>query len=93
MLGSHPRPGSEHPDFRLEIFGTWREPALPVEFMAGFRHRQEGQWRLVRPITRYEVSIGNTTVYVPDRDELRHMIESFGRPKDRERARLLDSIG
>lgn len=77
--------GAAHPDFRSDIFGTWRGSALPVEFMAGFCHRQAGEWIEIRPATRIAVQ----DVFVPEREELRVMIKAFGRPKDVERARLL----
>lgn len=88
-IGIEPRPGSEHADFQSSIFGTWNGTSLPVEFMAGFRHRREGTWRPVLPATRHAIEVGGTTVFVPDRVELRYLLSTFGRPKDIERSRRL----
>jgi hypothetical protein len=84
-LGLHLARGADHPKFRSDLFGTWLANPLPVEFMAGFRHWRAGSWVAVEPRTRISVQ----DVFVPSRDELRAMIEAFGRPKDMERARLL----
>lgn len=88
-LGVDPMRGSDHPAFRSEVFGTWRAHPLPVEFMAGFRHRRGADWVPVAPRTREAVHLGSAALHVPSRDELLEIIVSFGRPKDRVRARLL----
>lgn len=88
-LGIELRHGETHPHFRSEIFGIWREAALPVEFMAGFYHRQETQWLSVQPQTRKRIKIQHSNIYIPRRQELQLLLERFGRPKDIERARLL----
>lgn len=92
-LGLTAAPGGAHPDFRSEIFAIWRAPPLKVEFMAGFAHCRDGVWRPVWPATRQAVTVLDGVVYVPERDELRRLVESFGRPKDYERARLLQMSG
>lgn len=91
-IGVQIRPGSDHADFRSEIFGTWLAHPLPVEFMAGFCHRRGGEWRAIHPITRQQVLVGNATLYLPAREELRAIIDSFGRPKDQERVWTLDAV-
>lgn len=90
-IGIPPRCGAEHPDFRSTLFGTWLDPPLAVEFMAGFHHRRETQWFAVQPATRRPVPIAQSVVYIPERDELREMLMAFGRAKDLERAALLDA--
>jgi hypothetical protein len=92
-LGLAVRPGPEHPRFRSEVLGTWRGPPLPVDFLAGFSVHAAERWRAIAPATREAIDIGGATVYVPARDELRRIIECFGRPKDLERARLLAGLG
>ena len=82
-------PGSPHPDFRSSMFGTWDGAPLPVEFMAGFRHRSGSGWAEVEPATRSPVDIDGVTVFIPNRSELRRLLEAFGRPKDLDRARIL----
>ena len=84
--------GSDHPNFKSAAFGTWQKPPIPVDFMAGFHVRDGDRWLPVQPATRQRVDIDGTIVYVPERDELRRIIESFGRPKDFQRARLLAAL-
>ncbi|KRE23874.1 hypothetical protein ASE66_00965 [Bosea sp. Root483D1] len=88
-LGIEPHRGPPNPLFRSTVLAKWPEPPVPVDLMAGFEHRVGDSWRAVQPATRQAITIGATTVYVPERDELRRIIKSFGRPKDFERARLL----
>ena len=92
-IGIEPRRGSDHPDFRSEVFGTWHANPLPVEFMAGFHHRRDGHWHPVEPTTRLSVPILHATLFIPSREELRQTIASFGRPKDLLRARMLGGPG
>jgi hypothetical protein len=88
-IGVAPSPGSAHADFSSTIFGTWRGVALPVEFMADFCHRSGTGWVPVQPLTRQRIDVDGVALFVPDRAELRHLLESFGRPKDIARARAL----
>ncbi|CAN7543902.1 hypothetical protein [Bosea sp. LjRoot237] len=88
-LGIEPYRGPPNPLFRSKILAKWLAPPVPVDLMAGFEHRVGGSWHLVQLTTRQAIAIGAATVYVPEQDELRRIIESFGRPKDLERARLL----
>ena len=92
-IGVEVRQGSAHPDFRSSVFGTWIDPPLPVEFMAGFHHRSASDWHRVAPSTRQPIDIEGSTVFVPEKAELKRMLEAFGRPKDIERARLLRASG
>lgn len=89
-IGITPENKPPHPVFRSEIFGTWEEPPIPVEFMAGFYRFADAGWQPVMPATRVAVLVGEAVVYVPERAELRQMLVDFGRPKDFERVRLLD---
>lgn len=89
MLGIEPYRGSPNPLFRSQVLAKWPAPPLPVDLMAGFEHRVGDAWHPVWPTTRQAITIGTATVYVPERNELRRIIEGFGRPKDLERARLL----
>ncbi|HCB75014.1 MAG TPA: hypothetical protein DEP91_02395 [Sphingomonas bacterium] len=92
MIGLAPVAGTAHPDFRSAVFGRWLGSALPVEFMAGFRHRTADGWRLVRPDTRQCILIDSTTVYVPGKAELHDLLVAFGRPKDVKRAQQLAAV-
>lgn len=85
-------PGAPHPDFRSEVFGTWRNGGLPVELMAGFRFRQGADWQVAAPATRCTVAVADTHVFVPERAELLGLLRSLGRPKDLARARMLEML-
>jgi hypothetical protein len=85
-------PDTEHPQFRSIVFGTWLDPPLPVEVFAGFTLANSGGWHPVALQTRESVSIQGRTLYVPSIDELHDLLLTFGRPKDLERVRLLESI-
>lgn len=88
-LGVEPAAGAAHRDFRSGLFGTWHGTVLPVEFMADFAYRSPTGWMPVEPVTRQRIDIAGTTLFVPDRAELRHLFQAFGRPKDLARARAL----
>jgi hypothetical protein len=88
-VGAPSDPGRDHPQFRSAVFGTWREPPLPVEIFADFRIRGADGWRRIRLESREAVSVAGRTVFVPSSAELHALLLSFGRPKDVERARLL----
>jgi hypothetical protein len=92
-LGIERAAPSDHPRFRSEIFGQWTKSALIVEFMANFKLCEpDGVWRLVRPTTRRQMTVGDTMVYVPELLELRDMFRKFGRAKDRVRIELLNQL-
>jgi hypothetical protein len=91
VLGIESYRGPPNPLFRSEILAKWPAPPVPVDLMAGFEHRVGDAWHRVQPKTRKPVTLGAATVYIPERDELRRIIEGFGRPKDLERARLLSA--
>jgi hypothetical protein len=57
--------------------------------MAGFAVRAGDAWRKVIPATRQVVRVGSIALPVPEREELRAIVESFGRAKDLQRADLL----
>jgi hypothetical protein len=91
-LGLELRRGSDHPDFRSDIFGTWTGQPLDIEFMAGFCHRSGDRWSPIQPKTREAIVLGDLAVFVPSRVELLQILRSFGRPKDMERAARLEAV-
>lgn len=91
-LGLAVTPSTGHPAFRSSIFATWTKSALPVEFMAGFRHHAAAGWRPVHPRTRERIAISSTCVFVPSRHELQQILRAFGRPKDLRRAKQLAAL-
>jgi hypothetical protein len=89
-LGVSSIPDTGHPQFRSKIFGTWREPPLPVEIFADFSLRAAKGWRSIRLETRERIEVAGRALFVPSKEELRSLLLSFGRAKDLERASLLD---
>jgi hypothetical protein len=78
-------PGEPGGRFRSDIFGRWRAGAYSVDVMGGFRF----DGRELVPRTRVE----RGGLFVPAVEELIAMCETFGRPKDAERAaRLRDFL-
>ena len=75
--------------FKSRVFGSWSDPPIPVEVFGGFSLAADDLWREVSLITRETVRVGGGEVFVPSADELVRLLESFGRSKDLERARLL----
>jgi hypothetical protein len=91
-LGLPLAPGAPSERFRSAVFATWTEPPLDVEILAGFRARVGEGWQEVRPRTRQPAALPFGTVYMPDVPELIGLCRMFGRPKDRERERLLRAL-
>jgi len=87
-VGGSRRPTNSDPLFRSSVFGIWREPPIPVEVFGGFRLAVASGWRDVSLSTRQAVPIGGRQLFVPSADELVRLLQSFGRAKDLERARL-----
>ena len=87
--GVEPRRGTGDERFRSMVFGTWSKPPIPVEAFGGFELCAGGVWRAVALDTREAVTVGGAQVFVPSREELVRLLQSFGRAKDLERARLL----
>ena len=88
-LGLPVRPGAADPRFRSDLFATWRANSLPVEFMAGFALQEAGRFRRIQLLTREVAEVGGHVCYFPGRDELKRLLERFGRPKDLAHAALL----
>lgn len=89
VLGLPVAEGPPHDRFASQVFASWHGAPLPVEFMAGLRQRVEGEWQGVLPKSRVEVAGEGWRVFVPDRDELKAILRSFGRPKDLRRLAAL----
>lgn len=90
-VGNDPVQGRPDALFRSALFGTWDGAPLPIEIMSGLEVAGAAGWRLVQPESRVAVEVDDITLYLPSRPELVAILESFGRPKDLERARLLRS--
>jgi hypothetical protein len=70
-------------------FARFRFPGLPVEVMGGLELCGERGWELVRVDRIVTLDAGGLTVPVPAVAEQIRVLESFGRPKDLQRAALL----
>lgn len=88
-VGESPRIGKPNDHFQSLVFGVWSVPPIPVEVMGGFSVATPDGWRDVSLATREAVTVAGRTVYVPSADELVRLLRSFGRPKDLDRAALL----
>ena len=88
-LGVVPAPPGGTPLFRSTLFARWTAPPLAVEIMAGFAVRTADGWQAVHPATRLEKQVDGRRLFVPSADELIAHCRLFGRPKDEERAALM----
>jgi hypothetical protein len=77
--------------FRSAIYGR-RPGELVIEVMAGLEVRTAAGWTAVRPRTRRAVLWEGRPLYVPETAELIEICRLFGRPKDLERARALETL-
>lgn len=91
-LGVEATAGGGDDLFRSTTFGVWRAQPLAVEIMAGFSLKQGAAWRAVEPATREAVELDGRQLFVPARPELIGILRAFGRPKDLQRALLLEAI-
>lgn len=89
LWGVVPLPPKGDPLFRSEVYFHSAHLPTPVDVMAGFHVRTAAGWRPVRPRTRVARRCGEAVLYTPCGEELLQILDLFGRPKDRERARVL----
>lgn len=92
LWGATPDPPGEHPLFRSSVHFGHRLAGAAVDIMADLEVNGPDGWVMLRPKTRMERDIGVTSLPVPDRDELIEILRLFGRPKDLERAALLQTV-
>ncbi len=78
--------------FRSRFFTQWREPAIPVEFMAELEVKTAHGWRAISPETRQTKTLAGAEVFVPSAQELFDIGVLFGRSKDQVRAEKLARI-
>ena len=91
-LGLPVAPGRPDDRFASQVFASWRGAPLAVEFMAGLSQRVGGEWQSVLPKSRVEFAGQGWRAFVPDRDELKAILRSFGRPKDLRRLAALEAL-
>lgn len=91
-IGLTPAPPDDSDRFRSARFARWTLPPLPVEIMAGFQVHTPDGWHSVLPATRHPVPLDGRVLFVPSADELIAHCRLFGRPKDEQRATILQRL-
>lgn len=91
-LGLEPALPGGTAQFRSALFARWLTPPLPVEIMAGFQVHTPDGWRPVLPATRHAVRLDGRVLFVPSADELIAHCRLFARPKDEQRATILQRL-
>lgn len=91
-LGIAPEPPGGTPLFRSALFARWTDPPVPVEIMAGFQVHTPQGWHSVRPATRIAHMLGGRALFIPSAEEVLDHCRLFDRPKDRERAALMQRL-
>lgn len=92
-LGVGPVALPPDPRFRSRVFARCMRWPLTVEVMAGFAVASGGGWQPVAPRWRVRITVGGEALWVPGRAELLAMLQTFDRPKDRQRAAALGQTG
>lgn len=64
---------------------------IEFDFMADFSVNSGGEWVAVAPKPTYRIQFGDYPILLPSREELRRVLKLFGRPKDIERLKLLET--
>ena len=78
--------------FRSRVFGQILTTPVPIDIMAEMDVRSGGDWSPVRFDTRMPVSVGDGLVFTPSITEQIAVARLFGRPKDLQRAELLEKL-
>lgn len=81
------------PFFRSEPFAQILRPGLlPIDLAGDMHLFENGNWSPVRPATRIAVAVGSTRVFIPSLSDQLNILRRFGRPKDIERAAMIEAI-
>jgi len=70
-------------------FARFRFPGTPVEVMGGLELHTEAGWQMVQPQQMMLAGVNGLAVPIPTSAEQIRLLESFGRPKDYQRAAQL----
>jgi len=73
-------------------FARFRFPGAPVEVMGALELHADDRWQPVLPGKLVLVGVNGLAVPVPSVEEQIRLCESFGRPKDLQRAALLKQL-
>ncbi|KZC18893.1 hypothetical protein RHOFW104R3_34105 [Rhodanobacter denitrificans] len=74
-------------------FARFRFPGAPVEVMGALELHADDRWRPVLPGKLVLAGVNGLAVPVPSVEDQIRLCESFGRPKDLQRAALLKQLG
>ena len=78
--------------FRSQVFGQILTTPVPIDVMAGMDVRAGGDWVPVTFETRMPIPLEDYTVFTPSLNEQIATCHLFGRPKDLQRAELLEAL-
>jgi len=78
--------------FRSQVFGQILTTPVPLDVMAGMDVRAGGDWVPVTFSTRVPIVLEDFTVFTPSIAEQIETCRLFGRPKDLQRAEMLESL-
>lgn len=78
--------------FRSQVFGQILTTPVPLDIMAAMDVRAGGEWTPVSFSTRIPVAVEDFTVFTPSITEQIETCRLFGRPKDLQRAQMLERL-
>lgn len=78
--------------FRSQVFGQILTTPVPLDVMAAMDVRAGGEWTPVSFSTRIPVAVEDFTVFTPSITEQIETCRLFGRPKDLQRAQMLERL-
>lgn len=76
--------------FKSDYFLQLNLGEIPVEVMSGYQIYEGGSWRAVAPASRLAVTVGEATVFIPNRADQIDLLKRLGRPKDLDRLQHFD---
>jgi hypothetical protein len=91
--GFAPMPSAPSPTFRSAHYARHHATPVPIELMADFHLFRDGDWRPMIPVARIFLPVGRVRIPVPSVAELIAQCGWYGRPKDRQRAAILQRLG
>jgi hypothetical protein len=92
LWGETPDPPGKDALFRSAVHFEHLLADATIDIMAELEVNGRDGWARLRPKSRVAITLGEATLYAPEREELIEILRWFGRRKDLERAALLSSI-